>query len=66
VIDNWRKSTRSADTSACVETGWTTSEVGYRDTKDAERRTLLFSTDAARAFLRTLQGFTNQSGPSER
>lgn len=51
MIDNWRKSTYSADNSACVETGWAGDEVGYRDTKQAERPTLVFSRDAARAFL---------------
>jgi len=56
MIDNWRKSTYSADNSTCVETGWTGNTVGYRDTKQAalptdERPTLQFSTDAAHAFL---------------
>lgn len=60
MIDNWRKSTRSADNSSCVETGWTDSEVGYRDTKqralpDAERPTLVFGKDAAAAFVRKLK-----------
>lgn len=56
MIDNWRKPTRSADNSACVETGWTDSEIGYRDTKqralrDADRPTLVFGKDAAASFL---------------
>jgi hypothetical protein len=56
VIDNWRKSTRSANNGACVETGWAGGLVGYRDTKqaalpDAERLTLLFSNAAAGVFL---------------
>lgn len=66
MIDNWRKSTRSADNSACVETGWNDAEVGYRDSKDAGGASLTFGKDAAHAFLRTLHGFTNHSGPSGR
>jgi hypothetical protein len=56
VIENWRKATHSANNAACVETGWTNGLVGYRDTKqaalrEADRPTLMFSDDAARAFL---------------
>jgi hypothetical protein len=55
-VINWRKSTYSADNSACVETGWAGHTVGYRDTKQAmipndKRPTLLFTTAAARTFL---------------
>jgi hypothetical protein len=60
VIDNWRKSTYSANNAACVETGWASHVVGYRDTKQAtlpddERPTLLFSTDAVRPFLHMIK-----------
>jgi hypothetical protein len=51
VIDNWRKATFSADNSTCLETGWANGVVGYRDTKQADSPALLFSEDAARAFL---------------
>ena len=56
MIDNWRKATYSANNATCVETGWASGTVGYRDTKQAalpadERPALLFGTDAARAFL---------------
>lgn len=56
MIDNWRKATYSVDNSTCVETGWADNLVGYRDTKQAalpddERPTLVFSKDAAGAFL---------------
>ncbi len=63
MIDNWRKATYSADNSACVETGWAGDTVGYRDTKQAalpadERPTLLFSTNAANAFLTMIRSTT--------
>nr|WP_042181145.1 DUF397 domain-containing protein [Kibdelosporangium sp. MJ126-NF4]CEL14840.1 hypothetical protein [Kibdelosporangium sp. MJ126-NF4]CTQ96529.1 hypothetical protein [Kibdelosporangium sp. MJ126-NF4] len=56
MIDNWRKTTYSADNSTCVETGWSDGLVGYRDTKQSAlsedvRPTLLFSHEAARTFL---------------
>ncbi|GAB3431361.1 DUF397 domain-containing protein [Actinophytocola sediminis] len=56
MIDNWRKSSASADNSSCVETGWAGNVVGYRDTKQAtlsgdDRPTLMFSRSAAGAFL---------------
>ena len=56
MIDNWRKATYSAGNASCVETGWADGMVGYRDTKQAalpedERPTLVFSKDAAAAFL---------------
>jgi hypothetical protein len=56
VIDNWRTSTYSANNAMCVETGWAGDTVGYRDTKQAalpddERPMLVFSKDAAKAFL---------------
>ncbi|MGH3801992.1 MAG: DUF397 domain-containing protein, partial [Pseudonocardiaceae bacterium] len=49
MIDNWRKSTYSANNATCVETGWADGMVGYRDTKQAalpehERPTLVVST----------------------
>jgi hypothetical protein len=64
VIDNWRKSTRSADNSACVETGWTDTTVGYRDTKQAalphdERPTLTFGKDAAASFITMIRSTTD-------
>lgn len=60
MIDNWRKATYSADNSACVETGWADGMVGYRDTKQAalpedEQPTLVFSEDAAGAFLNMIK-----------
>jgi len=63
VIDNWRKASHSADNSACVETGWANGVVGYRDTKQAtapadRRPTLLFTQEAAAAFLTTLKSPT--------
>lgn len=63
MIDNWRKSTRSANNSACVETGWTGSMVGYRDTKQAalpsaERPALTFGTDAAASFINMIRSTT--------
>lgn len=51
MIDNWRKSTYSADNSACVETGWAGDVVGYRDTKQAQGPALIFGREAARLFL---------------
>ena len=50
MIDNWRKSSCSANNASCVETGWAGDTVGYRDTKHPEP-TLVFSRDAARDFL---------------
>lgn len=63
MIDNWRKASQSADNSACVETGWAGGTVGYRDTKQTslpahERPTLLFSRDAAHAFLTMITSAT--------
>jgi hypothetical protein len=60
VINNWRKATYSADNSTCVETGWADGLVGYRDTKQAtlpedKRPTLIFSKDAAGAFLNMIR-----------
>lgn len=40
---------------AATLTGWTGDVVGYRDTKQAERPTLVFSGDAARAFLNMIK-----------
>ncbi|WP_424187424.1 Scr1 family TA system antitoxin-like transcriptional regulator [Actinokineospora sp. G85] len=37
VIDNWRKSSFSANNATCVETGWIDTTVAYRDTKQAVR-----------------------------
>lgn len=59
MIDNWRKSTNSANNASCVETGWADGIVGYRDTKqaalpEAERPTLVFNRAAARAFLNVI------------
>lgn len=51
MIVNWRKSTHSVDNSACVETGWTPTLVGYRDSKHPTLPTLLFPHSAARTFL---------------
>lgn len=50
MIDNWRKSSCSANNASCVETGWTADVVGYRDTKHPEP-VLIFSRDAVRVFL---------------
>ncbi|MBP2331013.1 hypothetical protein JOF56_011398 [Kibdelosporangium banguiense] len=60
MIHNWRKASYSVDNSSCVETGWADDMVGYRDTKqaslsDTERPTLLFSKDAAHAFITMLK-----------
>lgn len=60
MIDNWRKSTYSADNSACVETGRAGQTVGYRDSKQAslpalERPMLVFNRDAASAFLKLIK-----------
>jgi hypothetical protein len=57
LITNWRKSSLSADNSTCVEVGWSTEQVGYRDTKQAgltddARPVLLFGKAASHAFLR--------------
>ncbi|HEU5470715.1 MAG TPA: DUF397 domain-containing protein [Actinophytocola sp.] len=54
MIDNWRKSTYSVNNASCVETGWTDTLVGYRDTKQASLSnppTLLFRRHAANTFL---------------
>jgi hypothetical protein len=64
VIDNWRKSSYSADNSACVETGWAGDTVGYRDTKQAAlpddtRPTLVVSKDVAGAFLNMIESMTH-------
>jgi hypothetical protein len=51
MIVNWRKSTHSADNSACVETGGTPTHIGYRDSKHPALPTLLFPHPAAHTFL---------------
>jgi len=60
VTTNWRKSTRSAGNSTCVELGWSADQVGYRDTKQAAlpdeiRPVLLFGKLSAGAFRRAVQ-----------
>lgn len=60
MINNWRTSTYTADNSSCVETGWAGHTVGYRDSKQAavpddDRPTLLFSKNAASAFLNMIK-----------
>lgn len=56
-ISNWRTSSYSSTDGGtdCVETGWTDSAVGYRDSKEPEGRVLLFPTHTARTFIRRLQ-----------
>ncbi|WP_158894017.1 DUF397 domain-containing protein [Amycolatopsis anabasis] len=59
-ITNWRKARRSVQNGDCVEVGWTTEVVGYRDTKQAGRQTgaqpmLLVSLAAHAAFLAAIQ-----------
>jgi hypothetical protein len=55
-ITNWRKSTSSTNAgNECVEVGWTSECVAYRDTKQAgmpsaRRPTLVLSVAAAAAF----------------
>jgi len=56
MIVNWRKSTHSANNAACIETAWTPTHIGYRDSKQSalpatDRPTLLFPHGAAHAFL---------------
>lgn len=41
-ITNWRKSTRSGNTSNCVEVGTTPAIVGIRDSKDPDGAVLVF------------------------
>jgi hypothetical protein len=58
VIVNWRKSTHSADNSACVETAWTPTHIAYRDSKQSTRPTLLIPHPAAHTFLTMIKSPT--------
>ncbi|MEV4645684.1 DUF397 domain-containing protein [Saccharopolyspora sp. NPDC049357] len=53
----WRKSSRSANNSYCVEVAVTDEVVGVRDTKDRESGTLAFSRERWNDFL---SGLRNQ------
>lgn len=49
---DWRKASRSAGSGdTCVETGWTESAVGYRDSKQVGGPELWFPMSAARVFI---------------
>ncbi|PKW14119.1 DUF397 domain-containing protein [Saccharopolyspora spinosa] len=50
-VAHWRKSTRSASQSNCVEVGAGTDVVGVRDTKDRDGGTLAFQSQAWASFL---------------
>ncbi|MEU6269253.1 DUF397 domain-containing protein [Saccharopolyspora shandongensis] len=50
-VAQWRKSTRSASQSNCVEVGTGANVVGVRDTKDRDGGTLLFQLQAWGSFL---------------
>ena len=48
--DDWRKSTRSNGSGACVETASDAGTVAVRDTTDRDGRTLAFTAQAWQAF----------------
>lgn len=50
-VTNWRKSTRSANNSACVEVGSSSSVVAVRDTKARAFATLAVDHSEWRGFL---------------
>jgi hypothetical protein len=51
----WRKSTKSGNTGNCLEAGIADGDVVVRDTKDRERGTLAFSSDAWQQFTDSLK-----------
>lgn len=55
VYVTWRKSSRSAATSTCVEVASDSGQVAARDSKDLDAGVLLFSRGYFGAFLRTLK-----------
>jgi hypothetical protein len=61
MINNWRKAVASQGSGSCVETGWDSSTVGYRDTKqaglpDSQRPTLVVPVTSAQAFIDLVRG----------
>ncbi|WP_084642599.1 DUF397 domain-containing protein [Actinoalloteichus hymeniacidonis] len=47
----WKKSSRSAVQTSCVEVGWAPGVVGIRDTKNRDSGTLLLDRPAFTSFL---------------
>lgn len=51
-ITNWRKASASGGSgTSCIETGWTDTMVGYRDSKQVSGPKLIFPASSARSFL---------------
>jgi hypothetical protein len=51
----WRKSTKSGNTGNCLEAGVSNGGVVVRDTKDREKGTLAFTSDAWQQFTNSLK-----------
>ncbi|QUG99989.1 DUF397 domain-containing protein [Saccharopolyspora erythraea] len=54
-LAGWRKSSRSGDSTACVEIGFAPGVVGVRDTKDRQGGTIALSAAAWARFVDALK-----------